>query len=157
MCSSDLKVLRKRELALKRQAEAKRLEAEQAALEAQRKKLLEEDLDVSDDDLDVQGASLEDPAVVFANMTFSSEVPSLSGFTLEGHEDQPLQSSPKREDPPRSHRGEHNPSTPYEEVGGILVQKTPISLLQRTEVDPKAQIIKKVLHSPLVQRNLPSA
>ena len=83
--------------------EAERLAKQQAEIEEQRKKLLEEgDLELSNDDL-----GLEDPAAVFGNMEFNSEVPSLpSTFTLEGH------SSPQREVQSHSHRGDNLQLTP---------------------------------------------
>ena len=70
------------------------------------------------------GQDLEDPAVIFGQMQFDSEVPSLPGtFTLG---DPP---SPQREVESKSHRGDNLQLTPKVGVTD-LAHGTPISMFQ---------------------------
>ena len=122
MAKRQQKAVEKRAQQQRRLIEAERLAKQQADLEEQRKKLLEEnDPELSDEDRDL---TLEDPATVFGNMQFDSEVPSLPGtLTLDDH------SSPQREVQSHSHRGDNIHLTP--KVGTVdPALGTPISVFQ---------------------------
>ena len=89
---------------------------------------------------------LEDPSLVFGQMHFDSEVPSLPGTLTLG--DPP---SPQQEVESKSHRGDNLQLTPKVGVTD-LAHGTPISVFQgATGVDPSTAKIKEVLQSPLVQ------
>ena len=118
MAKRQQKAVEKRALQQRRRAEAERLAKQQADLEEQRRKLLE-DPELSDEDQDLD-QGLEDPATVFGNMQFDSEVPSLPGtLTLGEH------SSPQREVQSKSHRGDNIHLTPKVGVADPA-QGTPI-------------------------------
>ena len=145
MAKRQQKAVEKRALQQRRRAEAERLAKQQADLEEQRRKLLEEELELSDEDQDLN-QDLEDPSLVFGQMQFDSEVPSLPNtFTLG---DPP---SPQREVESKSHRGDNLHLTPKVGVTDPALG-TPISVFQgATEVDPSTAKIREVLQSPLVQ------
>ena len=84
--------------------------------------------------------------MVFGQMQFDSEVPSLPGTLTLG--DPP---SPQREVQSKSHSGDNIHLTPKVGVADPA-QGTPISVFQgATKVDPSTAKIKEVLQSPLVQ------